>query len=275
MSVSRATRRHSSVALRAFVTVVASALLLSLAPSASADSLDRQWPVDTKGDGCSSPVWPSGGPQKDPRRVLVVGDSLIRNSRTILERKLKNEGWLPTVRCWGAKGTDWGLAQILRARSLNQLPETIVVSLGTNDVWWLHLDFAAGIDNMMDAIGSHRRVYWVNLWFGPNGYDDLPKPTAANRILREKAAQYPNLTIINFAQAFKDADAKDPAVGWEDGVHLNDAGNRVRVHAIVDAIGSPTTSDDTDPAPAPDPSPTPEPTPTPTDPGKNQRAPRP
>jgi len=213
--------------------------LLGSAPLARADSVDPQWPADAKGDGCSTPVWPDGGNQKDPSRVLVIGDSLIRNSRTILERKLEKDGWLTTVRCWGAKGTDWGLQQVLRARSLKQLPKTIVVSLGTNDIWWLHLDFAQGIDDMMAAIGPKRDVYWVNLWFGPNGYDDLPSPANANRVLRLKSKQYPNLHVVNFAKVFRDAARGNPAVGWEDGVHLNTAGNKVRVRAIVNALGEP------------------------------------
>ena len=238
-----------------------SVALIAVSAPGRADTVDSQWPVDTKGDGCSAPVWPGDASHRDPRRVLVVGDSLIRNSRTLLENKLQKKGWLPTVRCWGAKGTDWGLQQIQRARALKQLPDTVIVSLGTNDIWWLHLDLAQGIDDMMEAIGSKREVYWVNLWFGPNGYDDLPNPTGANRILRDKAKQYPNLTIINFAKAFRKADAADPDVGWEDGVHLNTAGNKVRVRAIAQAIGQPGGSHK--PKPEPTPTPISEPTPTP------------
>lgn len=234
-----------------------------VAAPARADFVDPQWPVDEKGDGCSAPVWPGEESHKDPRRVLVVGDSLIRNSRNFLESKLEKKGWIPTVRCWGAKGTDWGLQQIQRARALKQLPKTIVVSLGTNDIWWLHLDFAQGIDDMMEAIGPKRQVYWVNLWFGPNGYDDLPSPTKANRVLRDKAKQYPNLTIVNFAKEFRRADAANPAVGWEDGVHLNTEGNKVRVRSIAQALGSPVDDSKPKPKPEPEPTPTPEPAPEP------------
>ena len=202
-------------------------------------SVDHQWPVDEKGDGCAPPVWPSAKKSQDFRRVLVVGDSLIRNSRAQLESKLTEAGWLPTVRCWGAMGGSWGVEQIHRARDLGQLPDSIVVSLGTNDIWWLHVPLESTIDSMMAAIGPKRSVYWVNLWFGPSGYDDLPKPFAANRLLHDKVKEYPNLRIINFAEAFKAAEASGKPVGWEDGVHLNAAGNRLRVKAIVDALGAP------------------------------------
>lgn len=229
------TRFHLALA----ATVVAVATLAAVPASAMPRAVDHQWPVDEKGDGCAAPVWPNAKKSQDYRRVLVVGDSLIRNSRTSLEAKLAEAGWIPTVRCWGAKGSDWGVQQINRARELGQLPDTIVVSLGTNDIWWLHIPMDVAIDSMMAAIGTSKTVYWINLWFGPNGYDDLPRPMAANRILRAKAKEYPNLRIINFAKAFQDAERVDPSVGWEDGVHLNEAGNLVRVKAIVGALGAP------------------------------------
>jgi hypothetical protein len=200
---------------------------------------DPAWPVDTRGDGCSSPTWPVADKSEKHRRVLLVGDSLFRESRTELERRATEDGWLPTVRCWGAKGTDWGLQQVIRARQRKELPQTVVVSLGTNDIWWLGLDLGRGVDALMAEIGPKREVYWVNLWFGPHSYDRLPTPHAANRLLRAKAKQYDNLNIVNFAKAFRKADARDPAVGWEDGVHLNAAGNRVRVNAIMKALGNP------------------------------------
>ncbi len=224
------------------VILVASALVLSAAPASTAASrslTDPAWPVDTRGDGCSTPVWPSAPKQDNYRRVLFLGDSLFRNSRSILEPAAQAQGWLPTTRCWGAKGTDWGRAQVIRARQLRQLPRTVVISLGTNDIWWLGLDLASGIDSMMGELGPNKSVYWVNLWFGPHGYDRLPPPTAANRILRAKAKQYPNLTIVNFAKAFRQAKASEVPVGWLDGVHLNAAGNQVRVDAIMEALGEP------------------------------------
>lgn len=227
--------------------VGAVALVLGAAPAPSADvsttsgagTTDPAWPVDTRGDGCPSPVWPTTAPRNDPRRVLIIGDSLIRNARDDLTRLSAEAGWLPTIRCWGAKGTDWGVQQVKRARQLKQLPRTVVISLGTNDIWWLGLDLGRGVDSMMAALGPKVQVYWVNLHFGPHGYDRLPAPTAANRLLRTKAKQYSNLKLVNFAKAFRQAQARGEPVGWEDGVHLNATGNLVRSRAIVEALGSP------------------------------------
>jgi hypothetical protein len=228
-------------------TVAVTSALLSLAPASAtqdtstrtASVTDRTWPPNIRGDGCPSPEWRTDARRHDPRRMLVIGDSLIRGSRHELTRVAQTAGWLPTIRCWGGKGTNWGLQQVVRARQLKQLPRTVVISLGTNDIWWLGLDLGRGIDAMMAELGPDRQVYWVNLHFGPHGYSRLPSPTAANRVLRAKAKQYPNLTVINFARAFTQARSRGIPVGWKDGVHLNEAGYRVRVQAIMDAVGKP------------------------------------
>lgn len=199
---------------------------------------DPQWPVDTRGDGCSSPMWSTRASPGDPRRVLVIGDSLVRDSRQLLESSLANAGWLPTVRCWGAQGSAWGVAQVKRARQLKQLPKTVVVSLGTNDIWWLGVSMETAVDRMMQSLGSSRTVYWVNLWFGPHGYSRLPKPHAANRVLNAKAKQYPNLRVINFARGFREARSLNSSIGWLDGVHLNTAGYQMRTDLIVSSLGT-------------------------------------
>lgn len=197
-------------------------------------SIDDAWPVDEKGDGCEAPVWPAAAP--DARRVLVIGDSLIRNSREMLETELTAAGWTPTVRCWGAMGTDWGVQQVERARELDQLPETVVVSLGTNDVWWLHVPMETAIDQMMAALGPNRTVYWVNVWWNPAAYDDLPEPEPVNDVLIAKAEEYPNLIVVDIATPLAAALASGDA-GWIDGVHVNDGGSWVRTEAIIAALG--------------------------------------
>ena len=205
-------------------------------------SIDEAWPVDTRGDGCSTPLWPEAS--ADTPRVLIIGDSLIRQTRASLEAGLVADGWAPTVRCWGAKGSVWGVQQVERARELDQLPDTVVVSLGTNDIWWLGVPMADAVTSMMDALGPDITVYWVNLWFGPNNYDRLPEAGPANEVLDELALQYPNLRVIDFARDFEQARANGIGVGWLDGVHLNDAGNAVRTESILTVLRSHAMSED-------------------------------
>ena len=111
----RFARALAAAALAAVAAGSATAGIAVGAPTSVPGSVDPQWPVDEKGDGCTAPWWPKAKKSQEFRRVLGVGDSLIRNSRTILEAKLAEAGWLPTVRCWGAKGSDWGVEQINRA----------------------------------------------------------------------------------------------------------------------------------------------------------------
>jgi len=198
--------------------------------------IDDQWPVDEKGDGCEAPVWPAAAP--DAPRVLLIGDSLFRNARGMLEESLAANGWVPTVRCWGAKGTDWGVGQVERARELEQLPSTVVLSFGTNDIWWLGIPMEDAVDQMMASLGTERDVYWVNLWYNQSAYDALPDPGPANDILEAKAAEYPNLHVIDFSSAFQGLASAGVDVGWTDGVHLNDTANALRTEIIVAALNN-------------------------------------
>lgn len=198
---------------------------------------DPEWP---QGDwrSCSSPVWQGSTPQSDPSRILIIGDSLTRESRDRLETKLDRKGWNPVTRCWGGKGSEWGAEQVKRARTLKQFPRTVVVALGTNDIWWLGVPMETAVDRMMKAIGPKRKVYWVNLWFGPNNYG-LEEPEEANRILNRKQRQYRNLHIIDFATQYAQAIKDDPQNGWTDGVHLNATGYKTRARIITSSVGSP------------------------------------
>lgn len=226
-----------SLALAAVLAIAASP-----AVAQPTDRASRSWPVNTDGKGCAPPTWPAADATFDDSRVLVLGDSLIRESRSDLEAQLTSAGYLPSVRCWGGKGTAWGVAQVKQARRAGQLPRTVVVSLGTNDIWWLGVPMDVAVDRMMAALGPKRTVYWVNLWFGQVGYalyNRLPRPKRANEILRAKAKQYPNLRIVNFAGAFRAARSAGQPVGWADGVHLNQAGYRLRNRTIVAALSQP------------------------------------
>ena len=210
------------------------ALPAAPAPIVGADEIDPDWPADTRGDGCAAPVWPAKA--ESTPRVLLIGDSLFRNARALLEAEITSAGWAPTVRCWGARGSVWGVGQVERARELDQLPDTVIVSLGTNDIWWLGVSMEQAVDSMMAALGPDVTVFWVNLLFGPHGYDRLPEPGPANEVLEAKLAEYPNLRVIDFAGAFQEAQARGEPVGWLDGVHLNEAARVVRVETIVEEL---------------------------------------
>jgi hypothetical protein len=204
------------------------------AEAASLPETDPTWPADQTGKGCDAPVWPAAA--AGTPRVLVIGDSLTRDSRTVLESDLQASGWAPTVRCWGMTGTAWGVTQVERARELGQLPDTVVIALGTNDIWWIGVPIDEGVDRMMAALGSDRDVLWVNFSFGVYGVDNIPDADKANTLLAAKAAEYPNLRIVDFDGAM--AAAAGQGASWTDGIHLNHIGGAARASAIVAALGA-------------------------------------
>ena len=76
------------------------------APVVVPDRVDRQWPKNPPWDACPRPVWPgelSSGMPGGGRRVLVIGDSLTRESLALTAKGMRRNGWTPTFRCWGSR----------------------------------------------------------------------------------------------------------------------------------------------------------------------------
>jgi lysophospholipase L1-like esterase len=131
-------------------------------------------------------------------------------------------------------GTAWGRGQIERAQTLGHLPDTVVVALGTNDIWWIGVPMHQGVADIMEALGPERDVLWVNFAFGRHGVANIPDTAQANADLVAAATQFPNLRIVDFASAMSAASID--GASWTDGIHLNEAANRARVAAIVAAL---------------------------------------
>lgn len=93
------------------------------------------WGADD-GLACPAPAY-SPGVERDPAGpgvVVVVGDSLIRESRAALTDSLGGVGFDVVFVCWGGKNLQWGLEQIAAMRALDVMPACLVVNLGTNDL---------------------------------------------------------------------------------------------------------------------------------------------
>lgn len=242
---------HRSSLHRALVALLSVTLVVGLAPASHAD---RRWPKHVGWQGCPAPTWPD---QKAAglafgARILVIGDSLTRESRTQLTAKLRQDGWTPTIRCWGGKRMDWGIAQIRRAKKLGQLPDTVVMALGINDMRLIARSVTAQrVRTALDALGTDRTIYWVNMHFVGAGSPGLAKERWFNRLLRTEAAKRSNLRIVDWAQWARDRDIRP-----RDGLHYGHAGRVQRAEAIRQAVraGLP---------PAPEPNPAPEPSPPP------------
>ena len=179
------------------------------APLAAAQS-DPSWRTGGDSRACSAPISYNKVSPKGPgvgRRVLVIGDSITRNSRTILAKSLKKSGWNPTIRCFGGKRIDWGMSQIRDQRRWDGLPKTVIIALGTNDMRWIDKSTTkARIGEILDQLGPKRSVLWINL-YGKNG-DRFSKSKQSwfNKTLDKAASRRPNVHVLPWASYAKAAD---------------------------------------------------------------------
>lgn len=207
------------------------------APATVLDRVDRAWPAHPPWDACPRPLWPATGAAGSPgqgRRVLLIGDSLTRESRVLTARTLRAHGWTPTFRCWGSRRLDWGLAQVTRARQLRQLPGVVVIALGTNDISWVdEATTARRVDLLLDRLGPKRQVLWVDLHLTRSAWLNA-RAARFNAMLREQAEHRRNLTVVSWHRVA----AAHRIHGW-DGIHYGPGGYRLRarvVSAAVDAV---------------------------------------
>jgi hypothetical protein len=144
------------------------------------------------------PINPRGPGQGE--KVLVIGDSVTRDSRAMLTKSLKSSGWNPVIRCFGGKRIDWGMSQLRDQRDWEGIPKTVVIALGTNDMRWIDRSTTkARINKILNQIGPTRNVLWVNL-YGSNG-DRFSKSKQMwfNTVIKKVASNRPNMHVLPWA----------------------------------------------------------------------------
>ncbi len=196
--------------------------------------VDASWPRRLPADACPAPVWPgtlgTSGPGAG-RRVLIVGDSLTRESRVSTARLLRERGWTPTFRCWGSVRLDWGLAQVARAQRLGQLPEYVVIALGTNDVSWVDTATTQRrVGALLDRLGPRREVLWVDLDVDHSAFS-RGRAQWFNRMVRQVAASRENVTVLPWR-----SHARGRGLGRSDGIHYGPSGYRARAEFLATAL---------------------------------------
>lgn len=194
---------------------------------------------------------PGGG-----RRVLIIGDSLTRESRTLTAKGMRSSGWTPTFRCWGSRRLDWGIDQVVRSRQIRQLPKHVIVALGTNDISWeTPQTTERRVRTLLDRLGPNRTVLWVDLHLTRSAWLDA-RAAWFNALLRRMEKQHSNLTVVDW---HKVARAKGIR-GW-DGIHYGPFGYRLRARTVLSALdaagrrdpmaAAPTVVDPPQPVPTP------------------------
>ena len=240
----------------------------SPATSFPPDVVDTAWPKNPPWDACPRPVWPgkpSTGSPGDGRRVLVIGDSLTRESRQVMNRQLRKSGWTPTFRCWGSKRLDWGLSQLARAKKLGHVPDYVIVALGTNDISWVDpTTTERRVNTMLNRLGKKRQVLWVDLDIAYSEFS-MKRADWFNGMIRKVAKARPNVKVVPWERIARQAKA-----GRFDGIHYGSRGYRLRGVELTKALNARAEKVDraaqnaTRPKVTPSPTATPGPTPTPT-----------
>lgn len=198
----------------------------------ASDSRDPSWRTGGDARACSAPRWPSEIPASGPgagRRVVVIGDSLTRESGSMLERSLRGSGWNPTIRCFGGKRLDWALEQVRDQRAWRGLPDQVIIAMGTNDMRWIDRSVTKSrINRVLKALGSQRDVLWVNLYGGNGDRFSKEKQRWFNRTLSTFVTKYPNLTILEW-----DSIAERKGVTLADALHYTKRGYELRTRETV------------------------------------------
>lgn len=203
-------------------------------PTYAPDKVDKSWPDNPPWDACPAPVWPgepSSGSPGDGRRVLIIGDSLTRESQESMTQYLEQSGWTPTFRCWGSKRLDWGLDQLKRAKELDQLPEYVIMALGTNDISWVQPAITEQrVNKVLDRLGPNRQVLWVDLDIDYSAFS-IERAAWFNKMIRQVTKDRPNLKIVPWEKIARKNDAYR-----FDGIHYGTSGYTLRARELTDAL---------------------------------------
>jgi len=187
----------------AVAIMVTAMVVASTSPALSAQS-DPSWRTGGDARACSAPLSFDVANRRGPgqgEKVLVIGDSVTRDSRTMLTKALKSSGWNPVIRCFGGKRIDWAMSQIRDQRAWKGVPKTVVLAVGINDMRWIERSTTRmRINKILNQLGPSRNVLWVNL-YGSNG-DRFSKSKQVwfNTTLKKIAAKRPNVHVVPWAK---------------------------------------------------------------------------
>lgn len=163
---------------------------------------------------------------------MVIGDSLTRNGRAPLKKKLRADGWTPTVRCFGGKRLDWAIAQAKRAKKLGQLPDTVVIAIGTNDMRWIdRATTSARMKQLMKVLGPKRTVLWVDTYASGGDRFTRAKEKWFNRQVKQLAEQRENLHHVVWGRY-----ARNNNVPFGDALHYTPSGTRTWAQRVADEV---------------------------------------
>jgi len=158
-----------------------------------------------------------------PSPVLVVGDSLAVGMRPYLDGQLGSSEVVWDAR--SGRTTPEGLVH-LRARLREVTPQTVVISLGTNDGTDPHR-FAGRIQRALEAIPAGACIVWTDINRPPR----KGRYRGLNRVLEQAAAHDPRMVLVHWDRAVLHG-----SVSLPDSLHPDAAGFKYRSLMVAGAI---------------------------------------
>ena len=150
--------------------------------------------------------------------LWLTGDSIILGARYKLEQKYP----LALVNARIGRQIE-ELISVIATDQSHVSTNSVVLDVGNNN-----RITRASLVQLLDLLKSQPHVILINTAV-PRGWKD-----ANDALIAEVSAQYPNVTVIDWANISKN----HPEFFAPDGVHLNDNGSDVYVAAIVEALQS-------------------------------------
>jgi lysophospholipase L1-like esterase len=220
----------------------------SWTPVPGAVSQNGAWgdyPWGSDGLECPPPATSpaAGSSPRDPGVVVILGDSLIRDSRDAIASSLASYGMSAQFVCWGGKNLDWGLAQVETMRSLSLLPTCLVINLGTNDLKGTTANGLADavplttvgerLQSILLGSADITHVFAVDiaadLSLAPSTMADVD---GARQVWQNAVSDTGVGEVIPWAASTRN----DPGLIGSDGIHDSGSGQQVRARIIADAV---------------------------------------
>jgi len=157
------------------------------------------------------------------RRIVVVGDSVILGAQSAMVGAFTNLGWAVTFDAAVSRSTAAGAAAIESHRG--ELTDTLVVNLGANDAGNTGA-YRQRVEQIFASTAGVPNVYWLTIREVRDYYP------AANQAVREAAAAYPNVTVLDWNAAT----AGSSGLTSSDGLHLTGAGAAAMTDLVTAAV---------------------------------------
>ncbi len=230
-------------AWRRWGLLAAVAVAAATAGSVVAQSIDSAAEVSrpaVRGDARQVTPLPPG----PCRRVVVIGDSLMDNSRPWLVSGLREAGFeavmdaQPSRRIPSSVRAPYsGVRAAAEVRATFGEADCWVVALGSNDLPYGGLDRAtieSWFDEMLAAVTPDARVWWVNVDYHRDSrwaFNFVTATAVFNEALAQRAAADPRLELIDW-YALAEANLQ----WFFDPVHVDRTGSIARASQTVAAL---------------------------------------